>query len=747
MDNHFLLSEHPRCEISSAKLWIKGGPIMTRKSMSKSLFSRCLVLILATIYLLSSSLTASAATLDTTAPVITITGVNPAEVVVGSVYIDAGATATDDLDISVVVDADVSNVDSSLVGSYTVTYTAADTGENRSTATRTVNVIPKVVTGISVTALPTKTTYTVGQSLNITGLVVTGSYNHGGTELVLVTAANISGFDSSHSEIGQVLTVTVDGKTATFDVNIISKYVKKIKVASTNNITQVDVGGSLQMIATVTPFDATYKSVAWSVTPGTGTAAIDQSGLLTGQTAGTVSVVATAKDSSVIKGSLIINVISDASITSIADISVTVKQNDKYVLPTKVAAVMSDGTTQDITVKWVPVNANTGKIGVYTFIGTVTGYSGKVNLTLIVSQVINFPDANLEQAIREQINKPTGDIFRSDVENVTSLYALDKDIKDISGIEYLTNLQELVLGIGGAIHSGNQIGDISALAGLTNLQRLDLGNTRVLDGTSTIDISALGGLINLQWLGVNGTNISDISALTGLTKLQYIDMGGNQISDISALAGLSNLAVLAIGYNQISDISALAGLTNLQSLNLDQNQISDISVFAGLTNLKALGLSGMQISDISALAGLTDLRFIGLQYNQISDISALAGLTNLQSLNLDQNQISDISALAGLTNLRELAFSSNSQISDISVLASLTNLEALGLGGMQISDISALAGLSNLRFIGLQYNQISDISALTGMTNLQQLALNGNPISDADIQSLKTALPDCSIDF
>jgi len=33
------------------------------------------------------------------------------------------------------------------------------------------------------------------------------------------------------------------------------------------------------------------------------------------------------------------------------------------------------------------------------------------------------------------------------------------------------------------------------------------------------------------------------------------------------------------------------------------------------------------------------------------------------------------------------------------------------------------------------------------LTNLQQLALNGNPISDADIQSLKTALPDCSIDF
>jgi hypothetical protein len=76
-----------------------------------------------------------------TAPTITITGSNPASVQQGSGYVDAGATASDaedgDLTASVVVD---SNVDTTTVGSYTVTYSVTDSGGLMATATRTVNV-------------------------------------------------------------------------------------------------------------------------------------------------------------------------------------------------------------------------------------------------------------------------------------------------------------------------------------------------------------------------------------------------------------------------------------------------------------------------------------------------------------------------------------------------------------------------------------------------------------------------------
>ena len=75
---------------------------------------------------------------DTTDPVITITGDNPATVELGTAYSDAGATATDLDDVTV---SSTSNVDTDTVGTYSVVYTATDASGNSSTASRTVNVI------------------------------------------------------------------------------------------------------------------------------------------------------------------------------------------------------------------------------------------------------------------------------------------------------------------------------------------------------------------------------------------------------------------------------------------------------------------------------------------------------------------------------------------------------------------------------------------------------------------------------
>ncbi|AKM83763.1 TPA: hypothetical protein DCP88_03770 [Candidatus Campbellbacteria bacterium] len=72
------------------------------------------------------------------APVITITGNNPAVVEINSNYIDLGATAVDYQGNSLIVDThDLDIVDTTIAGEYTVTYTAFD-GTNTSTSTRTV---------------------------------------------------------------------------------------------------------------------------------------------------------------------------------------------------------------------------------------------------------------------------------------------------------------------------------------------------------------------------------------------------------------------------------------------------------------------------------------------------------------------------------------------------------------------------------------------------------------------------------
>ena len=70
--------------------------------------------------------------------------------------------------------------------------------------------------------------------------------------------------------------------------------VTSVTVTATGGTAAITVDdGTLQMIATVLPTNATDKTVVWSVVPGTGTASITQTGLLTALTNGTVTVVAT----------------------------------------------------------------------------------------------------------------------------------------------------------------------------------------------------------------------------------------------------------------------------------------------------------------------------------------------------------------------------------------------------------------------------------------------------------------------
>ena len=82
---------------------------------------------------------------DATRPVITLLGSTPVNIVMGTPYTDAGATALDNIDGditgSIVVGGDV--VDINTVGTYTITYNVVDAaGNNAVQVTRTVNVTP-----------------------------------------------------------------------------------------------------------------------------------------------------------------------------------------------------------------------------------------------------------------------------------------------------------------------------------------------------------------------------------------------------------------------------------------------------------------------------------------------------------------------------------------------------------------------------------------------------------------------------
>ncbi len=300
---------------------------------------------------------------------------------------------------------------------------------------------------------------------------------------------------------------------------------------------------------------------------------------------------------------------------------------------------------------------------------------------MATAQMVDIPDANLRAAIETTLGKASGaTITTADMATLTRLNAQDAEIRDLTGLEFATNLTELNLW-------DNLISDISPVSGLTNLTELDLWDN----------------------------SISDISSVSGLTNLTGLNLWGNSISDISPVSGLTNLTGLSLSRNSISDISPVSGLTNLTWLGLSDNLISDISPVSGLTNLTGLSLWGNSISDISPVSGLTNLTELSLSVNSISDISPVSGLTNLTELELDENSISDISPVSGLTNLTWLELGANS-----------------------ISDISPVSGLTNLTWLGLSVNSISDISPLVANTGLgggDAVDVTRNPLSYTSIHT------------
>jgi len=192
------------------------------------------------------------------------------------------------------------------------------------------------------------------------------------------------------------------------------------------------------------------------------------------------------------------------------------------------------------------------------------GDEGPTDETVTDETAVTFPDSNLEAAIREAIGKPEGPIHTSELEGVSFLAASRRDITDLTGLEYCTNLTHLSLAY-------NQVIDISPLASLTNLTWLDLAYNQV------IDISPLASLINLTMLHLPYNAISDISPLASLTNLTWLHLGMNQVSDISPLARLANLEWLYLQENDISDLLTVTGLANLREIHLSDNNISDIS--------------------------------------------------------------------------------------------------------------------------------------------------------------------------
>lgn len=133
-----------------------------------------------------------------------------------------------------------------------------------------------------------------------------------------------------------------------------------------------------------------------------------------------------------------------------------------------------------------------------------------------------IPDANLVRAIKKQLKIIDFETVTCvELELLTKLNASRYKITSLQGLQFATNLKELML-------STNLIEDISPLAGLSKLRQLFISDNKL------VKIGAIATMPNIEWLGLDDNFIDDVSALDprALEMLKHVAIVGNCL-DIS----------------------------------------------------------------------------------------------------------------------------------------------------------------------------------------------------------------------
>ncbi len=396
---------------------------------------------------------------------------------------------------------------------------------------------------------------------------------------------------------------------------------------------------------------------------------------------------------------------------------------------------------------WVPI------VFLVEHLGGQATWSELTRRVMVESYMpILFSDTNLEAAIRSSTGVTEGDIFKCDLDLVSTLVVSGIGITDLEGLQYASNIIHLDL-------SNNNITDVTSLRPLTKLTNL------YLKGNEIADYSPLAAIynhlklrdFNMDFIGIEDINVEiAIRAETGkfngdLTLEDFqavteLNLENKDISDLQGIQYLTNLKKLYLRGNNIKFIEPLKNLTNLEVLALNNNKIEDVKPLSYLKELVELDLLGNQITDVAPLTGLAKLKQLSLADNKVSDISKLGNLVNLEVLILQNNEISDISALQSLVNLNLLYLNQN-KIVDISILGEFYNLEILVLKDNQISDVKSLSGqkaVPKLRELYLLNNLITDFSPLKALSerldkcDFLDYMNNSEPTSDIKVSPTST---------
>lgn len=214
--------------------------------------------------------------------------------------------------------------------------------------------------------------------------------------------------------------------------------------------------------------------------------------------------------------------------------------------------------------------------------------------------------------------------FLKDLEDL-NLYSVEiyiNDIKDLTGLKYVTGVKELSLFC--------PVAKPISLDIFPNLE--DLGLRLPFKTQDQIHLPS-----SLKKLVFECAPVVDLSFLSPCSKLEILDIDSRKLVDISQLELLQDLRHLSIfRSNKLTDFSAIGLCKKLDFLEIHSNkQVYDLQFLEGLVCLKSLLLMSCgKLKSAHPIAMLKKLEILGLPDSIFDDkdISALETLPELKTL-------------------------------------------------------------------------------------------------------------------
>ena len=224
---------------------------------------------------------------------------------------------------------------------------------------------------------------------------------------------------------------------------------------------------------------------------------------------------------------------------------------------------------------------------------------------------------------------------------------LDLGAIDLSGATY----QEAITNPAFINAVGNKVGwertDGTVLLTEENKKAIEAVTSLNIEGKNLTDISGIEYFTNLTSLDCSNNQLTalPVEKLTNLTNLYC---SHNQLTALP-VEKLTNLTNLYCSHNQLTALP-VEKLTKLTELSCSYNQLTELPV-ESLTNLTSLYCDNNQLTAL-LVGNLTQLKILSCSYNQLTALS-VGSLTNLAVLDCSENRLTelDITSVTSLNNL------------------------------------------------------------------------------------------------